>query len=74
MKMEERMKVTSVDYSTSIDFDHPDADWVDATRLFSEYQEQVDRNSDLWRHRDASVCGPWLKGRAPDNKKNPAQP
>jgi hypothetical protein len=58
-------------YTTEQDYDPDDVDWLEITRIGSVYEEQVARDRDLWRHRDAMNYGPWVRGQAPDNKPSP---
>lgn len=55
------------DYETSDDYAPGGANWVDVSRIGSNFQEEVDTNrSGHYRHRDRGRVSPWVCGIAPE--------
>jgi hypothetical protein len=53
------------DWQHPHDYNPQNAEWHDATKLGSAYQEQIDNNkANHWRHRNVAERGPWKKGEA----------
>jgi len=52
------------DYTTTEDYDPPDAEWIDSTLIGSAVQTEVDVNRvGHCRHRNAAQQGAWKKGK-----------
>ena len=53
-----------LDYTTTEDYDPPNAEWRDFTPLGSEVQTEVDVNNvGHYRHRNAAQQAAWKKGK-----------